>query len=95
MNWKSGNIEESQKLYELGLNDCDESSRINPKNPFAFHNRGVINVALGNDSAALDDFDRAIFINPQYADAYYQRGLLSNEKADLEYAKKLDPNVGK
>lgn len=90
-----GNIEETQKLYEYAINDCDESSRINPNNAFAFHNRGIINVVLGNDTSALDDFDRAISINPRYADAYYQRGLLLNDKADLEYAKEIDPNVGK
>lgn len=62
--------------HKGALGDCKKSILLNPKNPGAYCNRGVVYEKLGLISEAIKDYSMAISLNRQYASAYYNRGSL-------------------
>jgi tetratricopeptide (TPR) repeat protein len=62
--------------HKGALDDCKKSILLNPKNPGAYCNRGVIHEKMGMLSDAIKNYDVAISLNRKYASAYYNRGSL-------------------
>ncbi len=54
--------------------DCDRALEINPGFARAWHNRGLIDLQIGDVAAAVEDLGRAIEAHPDYASAHYYRG---------------------
>jgi tetratricopeptide (TPR) repeat protein len=63
--------------HKGALGDCKKSILLNPKNPGAYCNRGVVYEKMGLISEAIKDYSMAISLNSKYASAYYNRGSLS------------------
>ena len=59
---------------------------IEPRNPFAYGNRGHARQLLGDLDGAAADFTEAIRLDPRYADAYNSRGTLRFDRGDLDGA---------
>ncbi len=62
--------------HKGALGDCKKSIFLNPKNPGAYCNRGVVYEKMGLISEAIKDYSKAISLNNKYASAYYNRGSL-------------------
>ncbi len=62
--------------HKGALGDCKKSILLNPKNPGAYCNRGVVYEKMGLISEAIKDYSLAISLNRKYASAYYNRGSL-------------------
>jgi tetratricopeptide (TPR) repeat protein len=62
--------------HKGALDDCDKAVLLNPKNPAAYCNRGVIHEKMGMLPDAIKNYDVAISLNRKYASAYYNRGSL-------------------
>ncbi len=62
--------------HKGALGDCKKSILLNPKNPGAYCNRGVVYEKMGLISEAIKDYSTAISLNRKYASAYYNRGSL-------------------
>jgi tetratricopeptide (TPR) repeat protein len=60
--------------HKGALGDCKISILLNPKNPGAYCNRGVVYEKMGLISEAIKDYSTAISLNRKYASAYYNRG---------------------
>jgi tetratricopeptide (TPR) repeat protein len=76
---------ERQNKGELDAAQADfaEAMRLNPKNAFAYGNRGRLNLVKKDYDAAITDYNKAIEISPTYLSAYTGRGDA--------YLKKHDP----
>ncbi len=68
----------------------------------AYYNRALAYENLDNYESAIADFSRAIVLNPDDADSYLYRGIDKTRlgdkvggNADIETAKRLNPNIGK
>jgi serine/threonine protein kinase len=85
--------------FSGALADFDKAIELDPKDVFAYCNRGALKGVYLNDvSEALADFDKAIKLDPEHADAYCKRGMVnrlnndvSGALADFDKAIKLDP----
>jgi tetratricopeptide (TPR) repeat protein len=62
--------------HKGALGDCKKSILLNPKNPGAYCNRGVVYEKMGLISEAIKDYSMAISLNRKYASAYYNRGSI-------------------
>ncbi len=49
---------------------------VDPEDPNAYNNRGIVSAREGQYEAAIAQFTRAFQRNPVFADAYYNRGLI-------------------
>ena len=61
---------------EGALADFNKAIEINPQDPDAWNNRGLIYNRQGKPGAALSDFSRAIELDDLYGKAYCNRGLV-------------------
>lgn len=68
----------------------------------AYYNRGLAYENLDKFQNAIDDFTKAIALNPDDASSYLYRGIdrtrlgdKAGGDADIETAKRLNPNIGK
>jgi lipoprotein NlpI len=68
----------------------------------AYYNRGLAYENLDKYENAIADFSKAIALNPDDADSYLYRGIDKTRlgdkdggEADIETAKRLNPNIGK
>ncbi len=68
----------------------------------AYYNRGLAYENLDKYQDAIDDFSKAIALNPDDASSYLYRGIdktrlgdKAGGDADIETAKRLNPNIGK
>jgi predicted AlkP superfamily phosphohydrolase/phosphomutase/Flp pilus assembly protein TadD len=52
--------------YDAAKKEIDESIRLDPLNPEAYHNRGVLHERAGDRAAAVADYRKAIEVNPRY-----------------------------
>ena len=61
--------------YTEAIADYDMAIQLDPDDPQAYFNRGLVRIELGGQHEdALADFDKAIDLNPNNADAYNNRG---------------------
>lgn len=58
------------------LGDSKKSILLNPRNPGAYCNRGVIYEKMGLTSEAIKNYSMAISLNRKYSSAYYNRGSI-------------------
>jgi tetratricopeptide (TPR) repeat protein len=68
----------------------------------AFYNRALAYENLDKFNEAIADFTRAIALDPENADAYLYRGIdktrvgdQAGGEADIETAKRINPNIGR
>jgi tetratricopeptide (TPR) repeat protein len=89
----------SSKKYIEAIAIYTELIRTKPEAyAYAYVNRGVVKVSLGNKQGAISDLDKAIAINTQFAQAYNNRGVvkisLGNKQeaiSDYDRALAIDP----
>ena len=60
--------------FKKAIDSYDQAIKINPKNAFAYNNRGINKAALGEYQDAIADYNEAIKINLKYALAFNNRG---------------------
>ena len=70
------------------LDDCNKAILLNPRNPGAYCNRGVIFEKMEMISEAIKNYSLAISLNHKYASAYYNRGSIFGVKG--EYGKAIE-----
>ncbi len=68
-------IRESIGLGELARQDYDVILMGHPKDARALHQRGWLQLTLGNPVASVADFDRALELNPGQRPHHWQRGI--------------------
>src|SRR5207302_8344603 len=49
---------------------------LNPQNPAAYRNRGLVYYDQKDYDKAIADYSTAIRLDPKFADAYYDRGVV-------------------
>jgi tetratricopeptide (TPR) repeat protein len=64
----------------------DKAIGLDPKNAFAYANRGAAYANKNELDRAIDDYSKAIDLNPIVAFAYLNRGVAFEEKRDLDRA---------
>ena len=69
--------------YDRAIKDYDRAIQLDPKNVFAYRNRGIAYENKGDHDRAIQDYDRAIQLDPKDAVAYALRGILTRAKGDL------------
>jgi tetratricopeptide (TPR) repeat protein len=87
--------------HDRAIADHDQAIKLDPKNAYAFNNRGTAYRAqIGAGERAIADFDQAIKLNPKYAAAFYNRGIAKRNNgdtaggdADIAQAKQLQPGI--
>ena len=58
------------KQYDTAIQYCNEAIKLNPKNHFAFYNRGVAYSNLKKSETAIKEYKEAINIKDKFIDAY-------------------------
>lgn len=93
--------------YQEGLDNVEYALQLanakdNGHSAYAFKNRGLIRVALGDYNEAISDFDQAIELHVDFAEAYYNRAIAkeaigdsAEAEDDFEKALELDPSLFK
>ena len=86
--------------YRAAIVEFDKFIRLEPNNPYAYHNRGIAKDQQQQHEAAIVDFDEAIRLKTDFAIAYSSRGTakMNLEQgqtaiADYDMAIRLDPNL--
>lgn len=76
-----------------------EALRLDPNDAFAYYNRGLAYVALGQHQLAIADYDQALRLEPDYAPTYVSRGISyfqmgQHQRAieDYDQALRLEPD---
>src|SRR6185369_7507490 len=65
----------NRKEYLRCIEFADKAIDCNPKNPFAWNNRGAAHSWRNNYSQAVRDYSEAIRLKPDYARAYRNRAM--------------------
>jgi len=88
--------------YRQALPDCEQATRLNPRNPVAWNNLGVARNETGDFDGAVAAFTTAIGLDPRYMSAIMNRGNAWTDKAeydraiaDFGLALRLDPKYWK
>ena len=68
--------------------DYNTAIGIDPKNVYAYYNRGCVRYKLKQMKLAIEDFDKAVEIDPSYVKAYLNRGLALYKLGDVMTANK-------
>lgn len=98
---KSSDFVKSDKdKYRACLKRCNEKIRRNPRDEFAFLERGDAQIYLVNPIEALMDYKRAILINPNSMKGYYGMatahimiGLYKNAVCEIIKAMELEEQL--
>src|SRR5437867_2189519 len=98
---RRGGAYQAQGDVNRAVADYNESMRIDPTYPAAYHNRGSAWGAKGELDRAIADYNQAIQLDPKDAEAYYNRGSawsaggdFDRAIADYNQAIQLDPKYG-
>ena len=76
----------NQELYKKSLEYYEDVISHQPKNYFAFNNRGIVFSEMKQYALALQDFNKALKYNPKYECAYNNRGFVYFKKSDFKKA---------
>lgn len=68
------------------ISDYNSAIELDPKNPYAYYNRGLAKAAKGDVEGAVADYNRTIELNPKFPPAYNSRGNVKQAKGDLDGA---------
>jgi lipoprotein NlpI len=87
-----------KRAWDEALLDCSMAIKLNPKDPYAYFNRGDTWRAKSDNDKAIADYGEAIRLDPKFAYAFNNRGNAwgtkgNNDKAIADYdeAIRLDP----
>ncbi|MBI2900173.1 MAG: tetratricopeptide repeat protein, partial [Planctomycetes bacterium] len=83
---ESGRAEEAALERDAAIADYTQAIEIDPRNLFAYNNRGVARSVQGRIDDAIADYTKAIEIDPRDTTAYHNRGKARTDKADLDGA---------
>ncbi len=72
--------------HETALIFYNAITWINPKNPYAYYDRGLTYISLNESDFALADFSKAINIDPTFASAYVGRCYVYNTQNNFDLA---------
>ncbi len=72
--------------YKHALPDCEQATRLDPRNAIAWNNLGVARYLLGDRDGAISAYDTAIGLNPRYELAIALRGEAWAEKGEYDRA---------
>ena len=72
--------------YNEAIECFKKAIELDPKDPAAYHNRGVFYNTKGEYDKAITDFNKAIELNPKNAEIYYTRGLFYHTKKEYDKA---------
>lgn len=72
--------------YQNAIRLFNESIRLKPNNPYAFHNRAHASEAIGEFDQAIEDFNKAIALDPNDAKHHYCKAKLYYNLARYEDA---------
>jgi tetratricopeptide (TPR) repeat protein len=61
--------------YQRAVADYSAAIDSEPRNSFAYYNRGITRDRLGDFAGAIEDFSAAIALDPSNADFYHNRGF--------------------
>lgn len=67
---------------ENAINFFSSFIELYPNNEYAYYNRGVLKMDIGDNKGTIEDYNKAIEINPNFAPAYYNRGAMKFELGD-------------
>jgi len=104
-NWKgcTGNPDvEWQRQVAACTALIDSGAETKENTGVAFYNRALAYENLDKLNEAIADFSQAIVLNPENAEAYLYRGIdktrigdKAGGDADIETAKRINPNIGR
>jgi lipoprotein NlpI len=86
VHYLSAGLAARQRQYDRVFDRLSDVIALDPRNPTAYHDRGVAQQGLGNHRGSLDDFDRAIALSPRLARAYSSRGISWKLLGDFDRA---------
>ena len=96
LNYFNRALSKINKDPEGAILDFTKALSLNPKDPNAYTNRGILKRLMKDNAGAISDFPHAIALNPSDVKAYLNRGLAKrslNDNAgaalDLKRAKSL------
>lgn len=72
--------------HQEAIVDFDKAIELDSKSVFAYNNRGVVKVEVGDYQGAILDYDKVLEINPQFVSAYKNRGVAKSALGDDEGA---------
>ena len=72
--------------YDRAISDFTRAIELEPRNPFAYKNRGVARNLRGDVEGAIEDYTQAIDLNPRYAVAYTNRGVIRASQGNFRAA---------
>lgn len=100
--FRRGYLLQTFEHYDKAIRDFSEIIRLDPRNPFAYHNRGETQRMKGDFGSAIEDFNRALKLKPNLAWSYAARGfarLGMNDtvaaEADFAECLRRDPSLSK
>jgi lipoprotein NlpI len=82
----SADVAARRSQFDRAIDRMSEVIALDPRNPAAYHDRGVSQQGLRNYRGSLDDFDRAIALSPRMARAYSSRGISWKLLGDFDRA---------
>lgn len=72
--------------YDQAIADDNEAIRLDPKDAYAYSNRGAAYENKGQHDQAIADYNHAIELNPEDEYAYRDRGLVYENKGQYDEA---------
>ena len=85
---------------QQAMSDCNQVLKLKPDVADALDSRGMINLKLGQNDAAIKDYDAALKIDPKLPTALYGRGVARQKKgdrnggnSDINAARNLKANI--
>lgn len=68
------------RMYNDAISDYTKAIEMDPKNAYAYYNRGISHDKKGDYNIAIKDFIRAIELDPTKADFYHNKGFAMKKK---------------
>ena len=84
--FQQGNVLMMLGQVDRAIETYSHAIKLNPKNTYAYNNRGAAYESKNSFDCAIADYTKAIQLNPNYADAYFNRGVGYGEKGDYDCA---------
>ncbi len=95
---RTGNYDQAITNYTQALADLNKAIELDPEDPGAYNNRGVVYARTGEYNKALADYNYALKLDPSSIHAYVGRGMVyymmgdyEAALADTNHVLKLDP----
>ena len=86
MNSRAGNAKGAKGDLDGAIADYSRALELDPKNVYAYNNRGLTKQSKGDVDGAIADYNRTLELDPKNAYAYNNRGLAKDAKGDYDGA---------